>query len=39
MTELNTDELYRPEGAKTGAPERWASQQTYPEPFPQPNFI
>jgi hypothetical protein len=35
----SSGELDWPEGARTGAPERWTSHRTYPEPFPQPNFI
>jgi hypothetical protein len=33
------EQLYRPNRAMTGAPERWTPNKTYPEHFPQPNFI
>jgi hypothetical protein len=33
------EHLYRPERAKTGGPERWTRTWTYPDHFPQHNFI
>jgi hypothetical protein len=36
---LNFGELDRPEGAKTGAPERRTQTWIYPDRFPQHNFI